>query len=76
MIEPLKELKIEDGFIKDMKELCDVLMINKMNSKSDDLRNKFWLRFSYNLAKGLAYYQLKYGCYNTVGFSWEGSIIV
>ena len=39
IIENLKELKIKDDFIKDMNELCDVLMMCKMNDKSEELRN-------------------------------------
>ena len=39
IIENLKELKIEDGFITSMNELCDVLMMCKMNNKSEELQN-------------------------------------
>ena len=39
IIENLKDLKISDQFIKDMNELCDVLMMTKMNNKSEELRN-------------------------------------
>ena len=39
IIENLKDLKISDQFIKDMNELCDVLMMSKINDKSEELRN-------------------------------------
>ena len=39
IIENLKDLKISDQFIKDMNELCDALMMSKMNDKSEELRN-------------------------------------
>jgi elongator complex protein 1 len=38
LLENLKELKIEDNYVKDMNELCDVLLMSKMNDKSDELR--------------------------------------
>ena len=38
IIDNLKELKIEDSYIKDMYELCDVLLMDKMNNKADELR--------------------------------------
>ena len=39
LIENLNELKIEDNYIKDMNELCDVLNLNKMNDK---VNTKYW----------------------------------
>ena len=39
IIENLKELEIKDEFIKDMNELCEVLIMTKMNDESKELRN-------------------------------------
>ena len=39
LIENLKELEIKDEFIRDINELCDVLIMTKMNDKSEELRN-------------------------------------
>ena len=38
LLENLKELKIDETYIKDMNELCDALLMTKMNDKSDELR--------------------------------------
>ena len=38
LLDILKELKIEDNYIKDMNELCDVLLMSKMNEKAEELK--------------------------------------
>ena len=63
IIENLKELKIEDGFIKDMNELCDVLMMSKMNNKSEELRNMindYINEVNYKIKKLFLYKQIQY----------------
>ena len=63
LIESLKELKIEDGFIKDMNELCDVLMMSKMNNQSDELRNivnEYIIEVNYKIKKLFLYKQIQY----------------
>ena len=63
LIENLKELKIEDGFIKEMNELSDVLMMSKMNNKSEELRsmiNEYINEVNYKTKKLFLYKQIKY----------------
>ena len=63
IIENLKELKIEDGFIKEMNELSDVLMMSKMNNKSEELRNMindYINEVNYKIKKLFLYKQIQY----------------
>ena len=63
IIENLKELKIEDAFIQSMNELCDVLMMSKMNSKSEELRNlinEYINEVNYKIKKLFLYKQIQY----------------
>ena len=38
LLENLKELKIDDNYIKDMNELSNVLVMTKMNDKAEELK--------------------------------------
>ena len=63
IIENLKELKIKDDFIKDMNELCDVLMMCKMNDKSEELRNiinEYIIEVNNKVKKLFLYKQIQY----------------
>ena len=63
IIENLKELKIEDAYIQSMNELCDVLMMSKMNNKSEELRNminEYINKVNYTTKNLFLYKQIQY----------------
>jgi 5S rRNA maturation endonuclease (ribonuclease M5) len=63
LIENLKELKIEDNYIKDMNELCDVLNLNKMNEKGDELRKilkEYLIEVNAKIKKLFLFKQIQY----------------
>jgi elongator complex protein 1 len=63
LIENLKELKIEDNYIKDMNELCDVLTLNKMNEKGDELRKilkEYLIEVNAKIKKLFLFKQIQY----------------
>ena len=63
LLDNLKELKIEDNYIKDMNELCDVLMMIKMNDKAEELRNilkEYLAEVNAKIKKLFLYKQIQY----------------
>ena len=63
IIETLKELKIEDTFVQSMNELSDVLLMSKMNDKSNELRNMindYVSEVNYKVKKLFLYKQIQY----------------
>ena len=63
IVENLKELKIEDPFIQSMNELCDVLLMSKMNDKSVEMRNminEYITEVNHKVKKLFLYKQIQY----------------
>ena len=63
LLEILKELKIEDNYVKDMNELCDVLLMSKMNEKSEELKKlvkDYVIEVNGKVNKLFLYKQIKY----------------
>lgn len=63
IIETLKELKIEDSFVQSMNELSDVLLMSKMNDKSNELRNMindYVAEVNYKVKKLFLFKQIQY----------------
>ena len=63
IIETLKELKIEDSFVQSMNELSDVLLMSKMNDKSNELRNMindYVSEVNYKVKKLFLFKQIQY----------------
>jgi len=63
IIETLKELKIEDTFVQSMNELSEVLLMSKMNDKSNELRNminNYVSEVNYKVKKLFLYKQIQY----------------
>ena len=63
LLDILKELKIEDNYIKDMNELCDVLLMSKMNEKAEELKKlvkNYVIEVNGKVNKLFLYKQIKY----------------
>ena len=63
LLDNLKELKIDDNYKKDMNELCDVLLMSKMNDKAEDLKKlvkEYILEVNGKIDKLFLFKQIKY----------------
>ena len=63
LLENLKELKVDDNYIKDMNELCDVLLMTKMNNKADELKNilkEYLIEVNAKIKKLFLFKQIQY----------------